>query len=252
MICVRYIFLLYVACFRQRCVYANQTKEETIVKKLIISATLLAIAGAGFAELQAGDVILIVGRGNTAADGTKVSTYDGQTWNQVLMKKAGSTNGDLMKAADGLDSGATITTDVVANLTRNNGGQNGVLPANLDWVTANAPDECAALGRNGGTFSFTISGLNTDLKYNIDFAVEYNSDLYDGQTVDINGTSLAYSPYDHSVNGYEVSWTSVELNGSNELVVTLTGDAGKRPAFGMMRIEAVASVGQPAVLFIIK
>lgn len=63
---------------------------------------------------------------------------------------------------------------------------------------------------------------------------------------------LAYSPYDHSVNGYEVSWTSVELNGSNELVVTVTGDAGKRAAFGMMRIEAVASVGQPAVLFIIK
>ena len=212
------------------------------MKKLITFATLLALAGASFAELQDGDIILIYGRG-ISGDGTKAEEYDSQTWNRV--KCDGAVNGDLMLTT-GVDSGVIVNSSATANVSGKTGGS---LTNVVSWVTANAP-----LNTSGSTGSMTLtfSGLDAAFTYNISFATDMSSGLYDGQTNTVNGVSKDYSPFSHAGDVYENVWENVELINTDQIVLDVVGNPGERGVIGMIRIEVVASGSQAGSFFIIR
>ncbi len=212
------------------------------MKKLITFATLLALAGAGFAELQDGDVILLYGRG-TSGDGTSAEEYDSQTWNRV--KCNGATNGDLMLTT-GFDSGVIVNSSATASVLNKTGGS---LTNVVSWVTANAPLNTSV---SAGSMTLTFSGLDTAFTYNISFATDMTSNLYDGQTNTVNGVSKDYSPFSHAGDVYENVWENVELINTDQIVIDVVGNPGERGVIGMIRIETIDPGGQPGSLFIIK
>ncbi len=216
------------------------------MKKLMILIALLAIAGTASAALEVGDIILINAEGNSTADGTDEATHGGNIWN--LVDFADALTGSL-QLADDTDEGVTIIR-TAGNVTTGYKNTAATGLSGLSWVDTGVPVNLFQYVNDGLSSTFTISGLDNTLKYDIDFAGSGNTSAYDGQTVDVNGSSQSnYSPYDAASGTapLDLSWTSVSLDGSDNLVFTITGNAADRATITALRIVAVP-VPEPATV----